>query len=186
MNLTSQDPITQLALSKGMTTWPALVDGIRALPYGRNSSRTDLSLVFKEGRGTCSSKHALLKQLADLNDIPNVELVLAMYKMNDRNTPGIQLSILTTELDYIPEAHCFLRVEGKGIDITTPKSSLERIASDILSETFIQPDQVGQYKIELHQQFLKDWIEAENIPLSFEEVWRIRERCIGNLEAKTI
>lgn len=182
MNLTSQDPITQLAFSKGMTTWFALVDGIQTLPYGRNSLRTDLSLVLKEGRGTCSSKHALLKQLADLNDIPNVELVLAMYKMNDRNTPGIELGTLTSDLNYIPEAHCFLRVDGKGIDITTSKSSLDRIAVDIINETVIQPEQVGQYKIELHQQFLKDWIEDENISLKFEEVWRIREKCIGNLE----
>ena len=67
--LKALDPLTKLAKSKGAYTWNCLLDYIKNLPYGRNSNRTDFSLVFTEHKGTCSSKHALLKQLADTNKI---------------------------------------------------------------------------------------------------------------------
>lgn len=181
MKLSSNDNITQLAVSKGISNWATLVRNIQELPYGRNQSRIDFSLVIKENKGTCSSKHALLKQVADLNNIPNVDLVLAIYKMNDKNTPGIDLSKVTRKLAYIPEAHCYLKVNNESLDITTPNSSITRIENDIISETIIKPEQVGQYKIDYHQKFILDWITQNEIKLSFDQVWQFREQCIANL-----
>ena len=181
MKLSSNDNLTQLAVSKGISNWATLVRNIQELPYGRNQSRIDFSLVIKENKGTCSSKHALLKQVADLNNIPNVDLVLAIYKMNDKNTPGIDLSKVTRELAYIPEAHCYLKVNNESLDITTPNSSITRIENDIISETIIKPEQVGQYKIDYHQKFILDWITQNEIKLSFDQVWQFREQCIANL-----
>jgi len=59
------------------------------LPYGRTANRTDLSLVISEQKGTCSSKHALLKEVADLNGIKGIDLIIGIYKMSEANTPGI-------------------------------------------------------------------------------------------------
>jgi hypothetical protein len=39
----------------------ALIEKVKNIPYGRNSNRTDFSLVISENKGTCSSKHAFLK-----------------------------------------------------------------------------------------------------------------------------
>ena len=48
---------------------------IRRLPYGRNTDRSDILRVLREGKGTCSTKHALLACLAQEQGIP-LELTL--------------------------------------------------------------------------------------------------------------
>lgn len=93
-NLNSNKTLTYLAKSKGLHTWNELLYHVRQLPYGRNKSRTDFSLVISEAKGTCSSKHAFLKSIADENEFP-VKLILCLYKMSEKNTPGIGLKKIT-------------------------------------------------------------------------------------------
>ena len=62
--------------------------------------------VLTEGCGTCSSKHALLAGLAAAQRLP-VALMLGIYLMNERNTPGIGPVLARYGLAEIPEAHCF-------------------------------------------------------------------------------
>lgn len=50
-----------------------VVERVRAIPYGRNVDRSPAS-VLREGRGTCSTKHALLAEL--LEDRPELDLRL--------------------------------------------------------------------------------------------------------------
>jgi hypothetical protein len=101
--------------------------------------------------------------------------------MNESNTPGIGTSITNSSLDYIPEAHCYLNINGQRIDLTNPNSDINRINNDILSETDINPDQVAQYKVKYHKDYIQSWIVDHNIKLSFDEVWAIREACIAAL-----
>ena len=63
--LTSSDPLTKAVLAEGIKTWAELCSFVRHLPYGRNSNRESITLVFEERKGSCSSKHAFLKQMAD-------------------------------------------------------------------------------------------------------------------------
>jgi extradiol dioxygenase family protein len=105
-NFSSTDNLTTLVTEKGIKNWSELIDFTQKLPYGRNENREDLSLVIKENKGTCSSKHSFLKKVADLNNIGNVKLILGMYRMDNLNTPKIGDTILKNGLDYIPEAHC--------------------------------------------------------------------------------
>jgi hypothetical protein len=58
---------------------------VRSLPYGRNSDHSDWRLVLGEGRGTCSTKHALLADLARENR-RHVALMLGIYEMDEDNT----------------------------------------------------------------------------------------------------
>ncbi|MBO6880722.1 MAG: hypothetical protein JJ870_09205 [Winogradskyella sp.] len=151
------------------------------MPYNRNSNRTDLSLVWKEKKGTCSSKHAFLKHVADLNQIPNVELILGVYKMNSANTPKIGNALSDYQLDYIPEAHCYLKINDERFDYTSPTSDFKRLKNDMLLEKTITHQQVAEFKIDFHKAYLKDWIKNNNIPYSFGKIWQIREQCIENL-----
>lgn len=100
---------------------------IHSLPYGRNANRHDFSLVLKEKKGTCSSKHALLREVAALNDVPNVRLIIGMYKMSEHNTPNIGDGLSKSGLDYIPEAHCYLMIDKKRVDLTTNNSEFLKI-----------------------------------------------------------
>ena len=181
--LNSDKILTKLTHSKGLKTWNELIQHVRQLPYGRNKTRTDFSLVISESKGTCSSKHAFLKSIADENDLP-VKLILCLYKMTEENTPGIGTILSQRKIDFIPEAHCYLKVENERMDFTNKSSDLSRIDSDILEEIEITPEQVGEFKVVYHQNYLRNWTHKNGLNLSFEEIWEIREQCIFNLSKK--
>ena len=173
--------MSRLALDAGLSNLEMCMSYLRALPYSRNSNRTDLGLVFTEGKGTCSSKHAALKAIALEQEIHAVQLILCLYKMSADNTPGIGTHIRDANLEYLPEAHCYLDIDGEKLDLTSTSASLARIENDILHEEIIKPDQVGTYKVTAHKKFVQDWLASEHIEKSFEEVWSIRESCIASL-----
>ncbi len=183
-NLSSRFPLSQLAREKGIENLKALLDFVQQLPYGRNTNRADLDLVLHEKKGTCSSKHAFVKKIAEENGWHDIELIIGIYKMNHVNTPNIGSTIIDNGLDFIPEAHCYLKIGEERLDITTPNSSFENLSDDVLEEHKIKAAQVNTFKVELHQNFIKNWIAENEMKNSFEEIWAIRERCIEKLSGR--
>lgn len=183
INFNANDELTALVIEKGINNWSDLIDFTKKLPYGRNSNRADFSLVLKENKGTCSSKHSFLKKVADFNSIEHVKLVLGMYRMNKLNTPKIGNILEENGINYIPEAHCYLKLNGHRIDITNNNSDIENLKKDILEEIEITPEQAITFKVEYHKNYLKKWIDENALSLNFEKIWEIREQCIKNLEA---
>ena len=158
-----------------------LIDKVKNLPYGRNANRYDFSLVLSENKGTCSSKHAFLKDFADKNEIENVKLYIGIFKMNEVNTPKLGDLLSRNNIKYIPEAHCYLKINQIPVDATTSDSFYDKIKQDILEEIEIIPNQVSDFKVEYHKAFLKKWITKTNQNNTFEEIWEIREQCIEKL-----
>jgi len=154
------------------------------MPYGRNIDPTDVLAVIKERRGTCSTKHALLRRLAMEQDL-SLALIIEIYEMNQSNTPGVGTVLKKYGLPSLPEAHCYLRSGHKRIDVTriTSDFALESITRFIHEEE-ISPEQVGDYKISLHRRFLQRWMDetAAGATYTLTELWRIREECIASLE----
>lgn len=179
--LTSQDKLTVLIKKTGVKTWLEAIELVRALPYGRNENRADFNLVIIEQKGTCSSKHAMLKKLADLNKIPNIALILCIYRMTEKNTPKIGNILTKNAIDCIPEAHCYLKVAEQRMDLTTTESDFSHLKKDVLKEIEIQPEQVSTFKVLYHQDFIKNWLKTTNSPYQFKHIWSIREKCIENL-----
>jgi len=180
-DLAANDQLTKKLKTIGIKNWSKLIEYIQQLPYGRTSNRRDLSLVISEHKGTCSSKHALLKEVADLNGIKGIDLIIGIYKMSEANTPGIGDELSKNGLAYIPEAHCYLKVDGIQTDYTATDASFQKIQNDILEEIAITPDQITSFKVDYHQAYLKSWLKTQKSHRTFEEVWQIREKCIHNL-----
>ena len=158
-----------------------LIDKVKNLPYGRNTNRYDFSLVLSENKGTCSSKHAFLKDFADKNEIENVKLYIGIFKMNEVNTQKLGDLLTKNNIKYIPEAHCYLKINQIPVDVTTSDSFYDKIKHDIIEEIEIIPNQVSDFKVAYHKAFLKKWIKETNQNNTFEEIWRIREQCIAKL-----
>ncbi len=158
-----------------------LIEKVKHIPYGRNSNRYDFKLIISENKGTCSSKHAFLKDFANKNNIPNIKLYIGIFKMNEENTSKIFPLLSENQIKYIPEAHCYLKVDGIPLDITTSESFYYKIKNDILEEIEIEPIQVAEYKVNYHKEFLKKWIIETNQNKTFNEIWIIREKCIQKL-----
>nr|WP_321245516.1 hypothetical protein [uncultured Psychroserpens sp.] len=181
--LSQKESLSKQCVSLGLTDFDAVYNYMKQLPYGRNSNRSNYKLVLKENKGTCSTKHAFLKAVAIENNTEDLKLCLGIFKMNRDNTPKISAVLDRYQLDYIPEAHCYLKVSDTIKDITFNDShnELPAFAQSLLHEEFILPEHIGEYKVNLHQTFLKSWIIKENIPLTFDELWKVRELCIAQL-----
>ncbi len=162
-----------------------LIEKVKHVPYGRNSNRYDFSLVLSESKGTCSSKHAFLKVYADKNEIENVKLYIGIFKMSDVNTPKLGDLLSKNAIDYIPEAHCYLKINGVLLDVTNSESFYDKIKEEILEEIEIIPEQVSDFKVDYHKAFLKKWIEETNQNYTFDEIWNIREECIQKLSEQS-
>ena len=153
---------------------------IQQIPYGRNSNRYDFSLVISENKGTCSSKHAYLKDFADKNNISKIQLLIGIYKMNEQNT-NIDNVLSINNLKYIPEAHCYLKIDNKIVDVTTSDADFEKIKNDLFTELEKEPYQVADFKIAYHQNFIRNWLIETKSTFIFEQIWKIREDCINKL-----
>lgn len=179
--LTSDKIISKKFQELGITSFSEAMNFIKNLPYGRNSSKNDLKLVLEEDKGTCSSKHALLKELAIENQHDEVKLMLGIFKMNGNNTPKIKNTLVQNNLNYIPEAHNYLKINNKIYDCTSKNSSEINFVDDLILKIEIQPNQISDFKIQFHKEFLKNWIEDR--PFTLEDIWTIRERCIADLSS---
>ena len=152
---------------------------VSCLPYRRNSVARDPLVVLREGCGTCSTKHALLRRLAMEQGL-EIALVVGIYEMSGHNTPGVGDVLGEYQLKSLPEAHCYLRCGGRRIDVTTENGGVRELT--FLLEEDIFPEQIGEYKAALHRQFLVRWLADGNAPgRDLEDLWRIREECIAAL-----
>lgn len=168
-------------LAKGISTFANACLYVKRLAYGRNENKDDILSVFKDGRGTCSTKHALLKRLAEENGL-EIDLVTGIYCMTQYNTPGIGTIPERHGLQYLPEAHCYLKAGTEIFDFTFPDSETTTFKEELLEETIIGSDNVINVKATLHKSFLRRWLLTNNtINLSLENLWEIREACIAAL-----
>lgn len=152
---------------------------LRDLPYGRISDRDRPALVLEEGRGTCTTKHALLAALAEEQGV-DLALRLGLYAMCEANTPGVGAVLARHGLAEIPEAHCYVAWHEQRIDVTRAVTAAAPI-DRFLHEERIEPAQIGAYKIELHRRVLADWVAGVQPSLTLDEAWQIREACIAAL-----
>jgi hypothetical protein len=119
--------VTSAFLSVGKVDFRAAAKYVCELPYGRNSDPDVPLIVLAERRGTCSTKHALLRRLA-MEQGFDATLILGIYEMTERNTPPVGGVLRQHGISSLLEAHCYLRIGGKSIDVT--KASFENQASE--------------------------------------------------------
>ena len=181
-DIKSSLPVSKLFLDRQIKTFADACEFIKNLPYGRNENKNDLTTVFTDNRGTCSTKHALLRQLAIENNADNVRLKLGVFKMTKDNTPEVGNTLDKYDLKYIPEAHNYLTVDGEIVDCTKQNSSKDDFIADLLNEIEIEPNQITEFKVSYHKTILKDWLlNNPDITFDFTDLWTIREKCIADL-----
>lgn len=90
---------------------------VQSLPYGFNSIRDDLMILFKEGYGTCTTKHAVIATLAEELAIPVLRM-LGIYAMDEHLVTGAERILAKYKLPYVPMIHCFLAYMDHRVDLT--------------------------------------------------------------------
>lgn len=101
---------------KIMEFWEAC-SYVHRLPYGYNSTRDDVSILFKEGFGSCTTKHAVIATLAEELAIPVYKYV-GIYAMDEGIVTGTARILSKFHLPYLPMNHCFLQYQSHSVDLT--------------------------------------------------------------------
>ncbi len=155
-------------------------DYIKGLPYRRNQQRHFPLAVIIEGCGTCSTKHAILKMLAEENSWNNIGLFIGFFNMGQNFNKSISDILSTHKLPYIPEAHCYLKINDKILDCTFSKDVNSNF--EIIHEQEISIHEAGEHKATFHKMYLEKWLEGRpEINYSLDDIWKIRELCIESL-----
>lgn len=109
--------ISDKFLSLGVDRFIAACRYVSELPYGYNSDRDDPFILFKENRGTCTTKHAVIAALAEELDMPITKCV-GIYAMTEEIVTGANEILRKYDLPYIPMIHCFLSYGHNRVDLT--------------------------------------------------------------------
>jgi len=171
--LDNKKAITTMFTRRGIFTFQSACDYVHKLPYGRNTDRSDWALVLQENKGACSTKHALLKALADELFI-DIDLVVGIYAMTAKNTLGIAQVLSKHNIEYIPEAHCYLKFKNTRYDFTRFNATAIEPINEFYSEKSITPHEIGDVKVNFHTNYIYRKYGRE----AFKKIWSIREECI--------
>jgi hypothetical protein len=158
--------------ASGITRFGAAANYVKLLPYGRTFQPADPLSILREHRGTCSTKHALLAVAAGEMGSFSVELMLCFFDMNERTTRGVGRVLKTYGLTSVPEAHCYLRIDGSPYDFTGLPRSTESPLDNILSEEVVPPHELLAEKAIRHRAYIRTWAKHHN--LDPEVVWQAR------------
>lgn len=173
--------LCEAVLARGFTSFDHLAEYVRSLRYRRTSSPGRPLSVLQERCGTCSSKHQLLAEVAHGSGHFEVELTVGIYEMTERNTPGVGSVLASAAFQSIPEAHCYLRIEGERFDFTGLPSGPVSPFDALLSEHAVLPSDLANTKLRLHRTAVSKRARTAGIPE--ESIWLTREACIAALIA---
>lgn len=115
--ITDTGVISKTFLIQGVTNFQDACRHVHQMPYGYNVDRDDLFALFQEGKGTCTSKHAVIGILAQELGLP-VEKHIGIYEMTEFLVTGTKTIIDRYQLPYLPMVHCFLQSDSIRVDLT--------------------------------------------------------------------
>ncbi len=156
---------------------------LQELPYGRLVEGRTYRDVLHDGRGTCSTKHAVLAEIASEAGVAAL-LTIGIYDMCEANTPGVGGVLGAAGLPSLPEAHCYIIIDGDRIDITRGRATESYDIGELHDEFVVEPPDLSTHKEPIHREILRVWMAAHPHLVagrSEAELWRIRELCIAAL-----
>lgn len=180
-SISSGRPVSDKFIELGITSFAKAAQYVQQLPYKRNSNKSDILGPLKEQQGTCSTKHALLAQLAFENKHADIVLKLGIFRMGAKYSPAVGKVLSKYGLEFIPEAHNYLCYKGQVFDFTTPDASPDKFFDDLIVEITIDPNEITDFKVSYHKELLQKWILYTPLSFTLDELWKIREECIAAL-----
>jgi len=110
-------PLERIFTGLGVGTFHGACRWVHQLPYGYNSDRDDLMILFNEKMGSCTTKHAVVATLAAELDLP-IQKNVGIYAMTEALVTGTQAILTRYGLPYVPMVHCFLKHQNHKVDLT--------------------------------------------------------------------
>lgn len=148
--------ISEKFLSLGISTFVEACRHAHGIPYGYNSDRDDIMILFKEKMGTCTTKHAVIAALAEELNI-GVNKNIGIYAMTEEIVTGTKPILEKYNLPYIPIVHCFLEYDNYRVDLTEGNQNGKNISIEqFLYTVKVTPNISGKDEYQLYRKVLTE------------------------------
>jgi hypothetical protein len=158
---------------------------VHSMPYGYNAHRDDLMSLFNEGKGTCTTKHAVIASLAVELGLP-VHKHVGIYAMTEALVSGANTILRKYTLPYLPMVHCYLVHESHRVDLTEGNANGKNgsIEEFFFSEK-VSPIILAKEEYLLYRNVLKNQIltRRELDGVSIKTILQAREEGLALLKA---
>ena len=177
--------ISEQFLKMHISSFRAACEHIHQLPYGYNADRDAPMGLFNEGKGTCTTKHAVIATLAQELDYP-IHKHIGIYAMTETLVTGTAAILEKYNLPSLPMVHCFLVFQTFRVDLTEgnlngKNSSIE----EFIYTVEVEPNISGKDEYLLYRNALKKHISTrdEFEGVSVKNVLQAREEGLALLKA---
>jgi hypothetical protein len=164
--------ISKKFLGLGIKSFKIACDYVHKIDYGYNSNYEDKMIFFKEKKGSCTSKHAVIASLAEELGLPVYKHV-CVYKFTEDITTGVQKILDKYNIPYIPMVHCFLVYNNYRFDLTEGNNNGKKRPID----NYIHAEKVDPFISRKDEYLLYKKILKEKI-LSSKEMEGISEKTL--------
>jgi len=147
--------ISTMFLSLGINSFIDACRYVHELPYGYNSNRDDLMILFKENKGTCTTKHAVIATLAKELNLA-IEKNVGIYAMTEDIVTGSTVILEKYSLPYLPMIHCFLVHGEYRVDLSEGNiNGKNRSIEEFLYVQQVEPNISAKDEYLLYRKILK-------------------------------
>ena len=178
--------ISRMFLKLGIKSFLAACRYVHELPYGYNSERDDLMILFKENMGSCTTKHAVVATLAEELELPVIKKI-GIYAMTEEIVTGADKILKKYDFPYIPMVHCFLACREIRVDLTEGNDNgKNRPIDEFLFTESVDANISAKDEYLLYRNALKKHVLNRNEfkKASLKDVLHAREEGIALLRSK--
>jgi hypothetical protein len=178
-------PVSRRFLEMGIGSFHEACRYVHELPYGYNSDRDDLMILFEEKFGSCTTKHAVIATLADELGL-KVEKSIGIYAMTEDIVAGASRITEKHDLPYVPMVHCYLVYEDHRADLSEGNDNgKKRSIEDFLYSEKVAANISAKDEYLLYRKALKERILAEKElkGIDLKRILRAREEGLALLKA---
>ena len=180
---TAINPIGEISkkfLELGITSFKDACEYVHNIDYGYNTNYEDKMIFFKENKGTCTTKHAVIAGLAEELNIPLYKHV-GIYKLTEEISSDTNQILNKYNIPYVPMVHCFLVYKNFRFDLTEGNCN----GKNTTIKNFINEEEVDPFISRKDEYLLYKRVLKEKV-LPSKEMEGIMERTLLKAREESI
>lgn len=184
--ITEAGPVTKKFLELGIESFHTACRYVQELPYGYNSNREDVMILFEENKGSCTTKHGVIATLAGEIGLP-VGKTVGIYALTEDIVTGADQILSKYALPYLPMIHCFLESGDRRVDLTEGNNNgKNKPLDEFLYTEKVDPMISGKDEYMIYRRVLKDDILQRGAMkgIDLRRILYAREEALKLLKAK--
>jgi len=176
-------PVGELSkkfLELGIKSFKEACEYVHNIDYGYNTNYDDEMIFFKENKGTCTTKHAVIAGLAEELNI-RLHKHVGIYKLTEEISTNTNEILKKYNIPYVPMAHCFLVYKDFRFDLTEGNCN----GKNTTIKNFIHEEEVDPFISRKDEYLLYKRVLKEHV-LPSKEMEAIKERNLLKAREESI